>query len=125
MHGAAKLAAIKRNQIISSTNLEDSFEEYSNERLQDIINEFRSELPQIERLLLGMKPTKRQRTAAESYLFTNDALSKKLSDIMDHVTLRFTNGRPVSGRSLTQFLYKIDFITARKTMPDGTIERSD
>jgi hypothetical protein len=123
MHGAAKLAAIKRNQIISSTNLEDSFEEYSNELLQDIINEFRSELPQIERLLLGMKPTKRQRTAAESYLFTNDALSKKLSDIMDHVTLRFTNGRPVSGRSLTQFLYKIDFITARKTMPDGTIER--
>ena len=102
MHGAAKLAAIKRNQIISSTNLEDSFEEYSNERLQDIINEFRSELPQIERLLLGMKPTKRQRAAAESYLFTNDALSKKLSDIMDHVTLRFTNGRPVSGRSLTQ-----------------------
>jgi hypothetical protein len=91
MHGAAKLAAIKRNQIISSTNLEDSFEEYSNERLQDIINEFRSELPQIERLLLGMKPTKRQRTAAESYLFTNDALSKKLSDIMDHATSRHTD----------------------------------
>ena len=57
MHGAAKNAATARNNIISSTNLEKSFEEYSNERLQDIINEFRSELPEIERLLLGMKPT--------------------------------------------------------------------
>jgi hypothetical protein len=48
--GSAKKAATARNQIISSTNLERSFEEYSNERLQDIINEFRSELPDIERL---------------------------------------------------------------------------
>jgi hypothetical protein len=123
MHGAARKAASARNNIISSTNLESSFEEYSNERLQDIINEFRSELAEIERLLLGMKPTKRERTAAQSYLFTNDTLSKTLSDVMEHVNLRFTNGRPVTGRSLTQFLYKIDFITARKTMPDGTIER--
>jgi hypothetical protein len=123
MHGAAKEAASTGNHVISSTNLENSFEEYSNERLQDIINEFRSELPEIERLLLGMRPTKRERTAAESYLFTNDKLSKKLSDIMGQVNLKFTNGRPVSIRSLMQFLYKIDFITARKTLPDGTIDR--
>jgi hypothetical protein len=45
MHGAAKVAAAKNNAIISSLNLETSFEEYSNERLQDIVNEFRSELP--------------------------------------------------------------------------------
>jgi hypothetical protein len=83
MHGAAKMAAVKNNQIISSTNLESSFEEYSNERLQDIINEFRSELPQIERLLLGMKPTKKERTAAKSYLFTNDTLSKNFPILWD------------------------------------------
>lgn len=123
LHGAAKNAAIARKQTISSTNLASSFEEYSNERLQDIINEFRSEMPEIERLLLGMKPTRRERTAAESYLFSNDKLSKKLSDIMGQVNLRFTNGRAVTGRSLTQFLYKIDFITARKQLPNGTIER--
>ena len=121
MHGAAKHAG--KVSVISSTALENSFEEYSNERLQDIINEFRSELPQIERLLLGMKPTRRERTAAESYLFSNDRLSKKMTEIMGQVNLQFTNGRPISGRSLTQFLYKIDFITARKTLADGTIER--
>ena len=123
MHGASKIAAGVDNSIISTTNLKDSFEEYSNERLQDIINEFRSEMPDIERLLLDMKPTKRERTAAESYLFSNDKLSKKLANIMEHTNFVFTNGRPVTVKALTQFLYKIDFITARKTMDDGTIER--
>jgi hypothetical protein len=93
MHGAAKKAAGARNQLISSTNLERSFEEYSNERLQDIINEFRSELPDIERLLLEMKPTKKERTAAESYLFSNDKLSKK---IYRNCIIAF----PVTGRPL-------------------------
>lgn len=123
MHGAAKAAAAAGNSIISSTNLESSFEAYSNERLQDVINEFRSELPDIERLLLGMKPTRRERTTAQSYLFSNDKLSTKLVEVMGHVNLQFTNGRPTTGKALTQFLYKIDFITARKNMPDGTIER--
>jgi hypothetical protein len=123
MHGAAKKAAAARNQIISSTNLERSFEEYSNERLQDIINEFRSELPDIERLLLEMKPTRKERTAAESYLFSNDKLSRKITEIMQHINLVFTNGRPVTGKAIVQFLYKIDFITARKTLSDGSIDR--
>lgn len=123
MHGAARRAAAAQNTIISSANLGGSFEEYSNERLQDIINEFRSELPDIEKLLLEMKPTKKEKTAAESYLFSNDKLSKKIADIMRHATLSFTNGRPVTVRSLIQFLYKIDFITARKELADGTIER--
>lgn len=122
-HGAAKNAAINDNIVISSTNLSASFEEYSNERLQDIINEYHSELPAIERLLLGMKPSKRERTAAESYLFTTDKLVKKLTDIMGQVNLAFSNGRPVTARSLIQFLYKIDFITARKRLADDTIER--
>jgi len=78
MHGAAKRAALAGHSLISSRDLEDSFESYSNERLQDLINEFRSELPDIERLLLEMKPTKRERTTAESFLFTNDRLAAKL-----------------------------------------------
>jgi len=42
---------------------------------------------------------------------------------MGHVTLKFSNKRPVTVRSIIQFLYKIDFITARKQIDDGTIER--
>lgn len=123
MQGAAKRAFASSNTIISSRNLETSFESYSNERLQDIINEFNSELPAIDKLLLGMRPTKIERKAAESFLFSNDKLSKKLSDIMGQASFSFTSGRLVSVKSLIQFLYKIDFITARKRRPDGSIDR--
>jgi hypothetical protein len=70
-----------------------------------------------------MKPTKKERLASESYLFSMDKLSKKLTSVMGSVNIRFSNGRPANGRSIIQFLYKIDFITARRTMDDGTIDR--
>lgn len=123
MHGAAKRAAQQNSSIITSRHLADSFESYSNERLQDLVNEFRSELPEIERLLLEMRPTKREKTAAQSYLFTNDKLAVKLKEIIGHVNFTFANGRPVTPGALAQFLYKIDFVTARKTLPDGAIDR--
>lgn len=47
MHGAAKYAQAANHDIITSNDLERAFPAYSNERLQDIINEFRSELPEI------------------------------------------------------------------------------
>ncbi|MCI4684040.1 hypothetical protein K9U39_10485 [Rhodoblastus acidophilus] len=122
-HLAAKRAHQKGAQFIASIYLEDIFEAYSQERLQDIINEFKSELPDIERLLLSMKPSKRERKTASSYQFTTDALSVKLNNIISQNTFKFTNGRPISARSLIQFLYKIDFITARKELPDGEINR--
>lgn len=119
LQGAAKTAHGRRHTVISSEDLENSFQSYSQDRLQDIINEFRSELPDIEKLLLHMRPTKKQRRTAESYQFATDQLSLKLQEILTHVNLRFTNGRYVTPRSLIQFLYKIDFITARRTGPAG------
>ena len=61
LHGAARNAYKYDNKVITSGNLEATFEYYSAERLQDVINEFRSELPQIEQLLFGMRQTKRER----------------------------------------------------------------
>lgn len=119
LQGAAKKAYTRGHEIISSEDLENSFQSYSQDRLQDIINEFRSELPDIEKLLLHMRPTKKQRRTAESYQFSTDQLSLKLQDILLHVPLRFTNGRYVTPRSLIQFLYKIDFITARRSGSNG------
>ncbi|WP_245324646.1 AAA family ATPase [Bradyrhizobium sp. AT1] len=68
-HGAARRAQSRNHQIISSEDLDDSFQSYSQERLQDIINEFRTELPQIENLLLNMRPTKKQYRTAEIISF--------------------------------------------------------
>jgi hypothetical protein len=120
---AAKRARAKGATIIASTDFQDIFETYSQERLQDIINEFKSELPDIERLVLSMKPSRLERRAAFSYQFTTDALCTKLNNIIGQNTFRFTNGRPVSARSLIQFLYKIDFVTARKEVAAGEIDR--
>src|SRR4051794_38940113 len=60
---------------------------------------------------------------SNAYQFDSSALSEKLQRIMEHVPMRFTNGRSVNVKSLKQFLYKIDFITARRKLPDGTIDR--
>jgi hypothetical protein len=102
--------------------LEDSFSNYSAERLQDIINEFKSEMPEIERLLLNLRPTKKTQKAIESYLFTTDKLILRLKSILQNTPVSFRNGKQVTPKSLIQFLYKIDFITARKDHADS-IER--
>jgi hypothetical protein len=122
MHGAAKKAQRSRSNIIGSKDLENSFESYSNERLQDIVNEFKTEMPAIEQFLLNLKPAKKQRLAAMSYLFTKDELANKLKSVSNNVTISFTNKKNVNTNSLIQFLYKIDFITARLQTENG-IER--
>lgn len=114
LHGAARSAYMNDHDKIDSMDLESTFESYSNERLQDTINEFRSELPNIEQLLFGMKPTKRTRKTADSYLYATNRLITKLKDIIGKSNLVYTNGKHVSPRTLIQFLFKIDFIVARK-----------
>ncbi|MAW88579.1 MAG: hypothetical protein CMJ42_18825 [Phyllobacteriaceae bacterium] len=103
----------KKSNIISASNLEETFFSYSNERLQDVINEFRSELENVEDLLMSMRPLKKERKASTSFLFTNDELSKKITNALRQRTFVFRNGKPATSKAIHQFLYKIDFITAR------------
>ena len=119
LHGAARNAHANNHEIINSTDLETTFESYSAERMQDTINEFRSELPNIEQLLFGMRPTRKTRRTAESFLYRTDRLVAKLKEIIDQSSLAYTSRKPVSPRALMQFLYKIDFIVARKEVDDG------
>jgi hypothetical protein len=114
MHGAARRAYSADHSKISSSDLEGSFESYSGERMQDIINEFKTEMPNIDRLILGFQPSRKTKTASESYLFTTDALILKLKNIQQNAPLQFKNGRPATPRALIQFLFKIEFNTARK-----------
>jgi len=120
---AAKVSFSSSHAIISSADLNAVFEPYSQERLQDIVNEFRSELPEIERLLKQLKPSKVERRTNTSYFFTTDQLVSKLGSIMQNTPLFFTNKKKVTPRALIQFLYKIDFITARKQIDGERIDR--
>ena len=114
LSGSAREAHKNGQEIIRTVDLRNTFESYSGERLQDIINEFRSELPDIERLLYGMRPTKKERRTSENYTYSNDRILVKLRNIISQGTFKFTNGHDVTPKSLAEFLYKTDFITARR-----------
>lgn len=116
---AARRARQSGSQRITTLDFKASFEEYSQGRLQDTINEFRSELSDIERLLLGMKPSKKEKTGKEGYVYTTDALLKKINNIREQGEFRFSNGTIADSKMLAGFMYKVNFLTARKEQVNG------
>ena len=112
---AAREAISNNKEIIDTDSFNSVFEDYSQSRLQDTINEYRSELPDIERLLLGMKPSKRQRNGESPYIYDTEKLLKKIANIQQSGPFKFAGSKTASDRwSLAAFMYKINFITARK-----------
>jgi hypothetical protein len=111
------------DNIIKTINLKNIFEEYSQGRLQDTINEYRTELSFIERLLLGMKPAKKERKTKTGYVYTTDQLLQKINNIREQGELKFANGIIADNKSLAAFLYKINFLTARKETNDGILRK--
>jgi len=120
---AAQQAQADKSQIIRTKHLESIFEEYSQGRIQDTINEYRTELPNIEKLLFGMKPSKKVKATAGGFIFTNIELQQKINNIMQQQKFVFANCKNVTWKEIAQFLYKINFITARKIHEDGEIQR--
>ena len=120
---AAQQAYVGNSSIISSPHFQAIFEEYSQGRIQDTINEYKTELPQIEKLIFGMKPTKKEKIAADGYIYSTPELQRKINNIKQQNNFSFTNGRSANAKDLAQFLYKINFLTARKIMEDGEIQR--
>jgi hypothetical protein len=121
---AAREAGKNGHDRMSTEDFRAVFEKYSRDRLQDCVNEYRTEMSNIQRLLLEMKPSKRERTTSLGYKFTTAQLMKKLGNIMEHDRFPFADGKRMSTeKSLAQFLYKINFLTARKVLPNGEIDR--
>lgn len=117
---AARQAFIRGNKKIHSTDLESVFSDYSHGRITDLSLEFKSEMPEIESLLYNMKPSgKNQYDKTKRWLYTNDELIKKIKSIRSNNNLSFTNRKPVTDKSIAEFLYKIDFIIARDDLHTG------
>jgi hypothetical protein len=117
---AGKEAFRNDHEIITANDLEKVFSNYSHGRITDLILEFKSELPEIERLLYNMAPSRKQFQEKEKrWIYTNDDLIKKIRNIMQSHNFRFRNGAAVSPKSLAEFLYKIDFVIARHEKPTG------
>ncbi len=121
---AARRAHDRDSNRIGTEDFEQIFEEYSQGRSQDTYNEYKSELPQIQRLIEGMRPTTKEVKAGIGWIYNTDTLIKKLKNVTEQGAFTFANGSKASPKELAQFLYKINFLIARKTHnEDGPIER--
>lgn len=119
---AASHAYSEKSNIIRTDHLRASFDEYSQGRLQDTINEYRSELPNIQDLLLEMKPSRKEKNEKKGYIYTTPELKAKLRNIMEHRKF-YLAGISATENTLLNFLYKINFITARKDFDGEEIQR--
>lgn len=113
---AARQAYANNHSIILTGDLESVFKSYSNDRLTDTSTEYKSELPNVKELLLKMKPSQKEIQIGSPCLFSRDQLIKKLKDILSMSNFTFKDGKPVTPQNLAAFLYKINFLTARKNI---------
>ncbi len=135
---AARSARETKGTKIRTANFKAIFAEYSLGRIQDTVNEFRSELPDVERLVFSMKPNRQQRLTRLGYVYSTPELLEKLHNASQTGEYRFSrtpsrrgepgvsgapSGPPASRRELAAFLYKINFLTARKETPAGIVRR--
>ena len=127
---AAKEAYDKNHNKIESSDFNSIFEHYSSDRLQDAINEYRSELPNIQALLENMKPSKKEFQQVRDNKkdkvsnYTTTELLEKLKNITQNQNFTFANSKnKCSPKDLLAFLYKIGFITANKRLDSGELDR--
>ncbi|MDF2537718.1 MAG: hypothetical protein K0S76_739 [Herbinix sp.] len=105
-------------------------ESYSQERLKDLVNEYRNQLPKLQDLLVRMAPTKLeiQSKSSERYVYSTTELHTKIKNIQQNMSLKIY--QPISEslqmadfHQISHFLYKIGFITGRKRNLSGKISR--
>lgn len=120
---AARRANENNHDKIKTDDWETVFDSYSLDRLQDTINEHRYELPDVEPLLMGMKPNKKTRKTREAFTYSTTDLLAKIRGIMQRRQFRYSYGKVANEYELLTFLFKINFIVGRKTLSDGYIDR--
>jgi len=116
---SARKAYINHHSCIKTNDLESIFNKYSNDRLTDTSNEYKSELPKIQELLLKMKPSQKELLQGRPCLFTRAQILEKLDNIISMSHFTFKDGKQATAHNLLTFLFKINFLTARKDDTSG------
>ena len=125
---AARRAYENGRNCINTEDFNDIFNRYSQDRLQDTINEYKSELSNIQELLENMKPSQKQRKAkaasGHKFVFTGAEILAKINAICQGHHFRFFGESSYADvKEIRNFLYKIGFVTARKELQSGKIVR--
>ncbi|MBO5352198.1 MAG: hypothetical protein J6A77_02760 [Lachnospiraceae bacterium] len=115
---AARRACNKNHNKIMTEDLENIFANYSNDRLTDTGNEYQSEFPKVKELLLKMKPSRQEIQEGHPCKYTRAELIKKINNILSMSNFTFKEGIQATPEALAAFMYKINFITARKKVGD-------
>lgn len=69
-----------------------------------------------------MKPSREERSRSGGMLYNTASLLKKVDNIIERGAFMFANDNKANNRELCAFMYKINFLTARKDM-SGKIVR--
>ena len=120
---AAEQAGNSKSQKVATQHFDKILTNYSLARLEDTTAEYQGELPKIKDLLLGMAPEQKKSVAQDSYLYTTEALRRKIKQITLTNRCKFANGSVATEDDLISFLYKISFLTATKRDESGTLIR--
>ncbi len=127
---AARHAYENGRMIIDADDFDAIFSRYSQDRLQDTVNEYKSELVNIQELLENMKPSQRQRrrssglNSPRKFIYTGADMLSKINSVCQGHRFRFYGKRTdADAKELLNFMYKIGFVTARKQTDAGKITR--
>ncbi len=114
-------AYIQKLEKINDTCFLNVLDNYSQERLKDLVNEYKNQMPSIQPLLIRMAPTKDEITkkSSQRYVYTTDQLIKKIKNIQSNITIKIyqADSQKLQGATaleIAHFLYKIGFITGRR-----------
>lgn len=110
--------AVKNMRVkIVTEDIQSVFQEYSNERLRDVISEYNHEFRSIEylrTLLLGLKLSSNdKRSGSRPNIYTKDELIKKVSTITERKRITWVTGKNATDVELAQFLYKANVVIGR------------
>ena len=129
-HSVAEEAYRKKIPIINSACFLAILETYSQERLKDLVNEYVSQLPRLQTLLIRMAPTQEefQNKTIERYVYSTAELHAKIKNIQQNINISIYQANRenlclADFHQIAHFLYKIGFITGRKRSESGKIER--
>jgi len=113
---------------INHSCIDKILSQYSNDRLLDAVNEYKTELEVLIDILPKMRPTtERVRKEKENvHVYSRQELLQKLYHIIEQTSSakrKFVNGERLEPEKLMHFLYKINFLTARKDLENDEIRR--
>lgn len=122
---AAQKALDENADRIQGKHIIAVLENYSVERMTDLINEFNSEMGNIKKLLYNMGPTTKERNEKKinRFVYTTDELYKKIKTNMERFNITFKYNPNPDIHDIAHFLYKIGFIYAIKKYDSGYLKK--